>query len=218
MGSLSLLQGIFPTQGLNPGLPHCRRILYQLSLQGSPSWPLERYLEGALSGLPSALPAEPPGKPLLAPRMVFGGCALRPAFAAARSGFGPWVPRLLLVAPCAALGPSAGVVCPLLPFPEPFPVVTGTLGMIAPVGGTWAAPGRWLQRVKARICVCVSLHLCVGSRRARQPLTVTSHQDLFCEPLPAGLWPGQCAVSALLTDGSKDSAVSLGCGTRAQGH
>ena len=29
--SLSLLQGIFPTQGLNPGLPHCGRILYQLS-------------------------------------------------------------------------------------------------------------------------------------------------------------------------------------------
>ena len=24
VGSLSLLQGIFPTQGLNPGLPHCR--------------------------------------------------------------------------------------------------------------------------------------------------------------------------------------------------
>ena len=30
---LSLLQGIFPTQGLNPGLQHCRRILYQLSYQ-----------------------------------------------------------------------------------------------------------------------------------------------------------------------------------------
>ena len=29
--SCSLLQGIFPTQGSNPGLPHCRRILYQLS-------------------------------------------------------------------------------------------------------------------------------------------------------------------------------------------
>ena len=27
----SLLQGIFPTQGSNPALPHCRRILYQLS-------------------------------------------------------------------------------------------------------------------------------------------------------------------------------------------
>ena len=36
VGSLSLLQGIFPTQGSNPGLPHCRWILYQLSCKGSP--------------------------------------------------------------------------------------------------------------------------------------------------------------------------------------
>ena len=36
VGSLSLLQGIFPTQGSNPGLLHCRQILYQLSYQGSP--------------------------------------------------------------------------------------------------------------------------------------------------------------------------------------
>ena len=36
MGSCSLLQGIFPTQGSNPGLPHCRWILNQLSHQGSP--------------------------------------------------------------------------------------------------------------------------------------------------------------------------------------
>ena len=35
-GSLSLPQGIFPTQGSNPGLWHCRHILYQLSHQGSP--------------------------------------------------------------------------------------------------------------------------------------------------------------------------------------
>ena len=35
VGSLSLLQGIFPTQGSNPCLPHCRRILSQLSYQGS---------------------------------------------------------------------------------------------------------------------------------------------------------------------------------------
>ena len=34
--SLSLLQGIFPTQGSNPGLLHCRWILYQLSHKGSP--------------------------------------------------------------------------------------------------------------------------------------------------------------------------------------
>ena len=36
VGSLSLLQGILPTQGLNPGLLHCRRIPYQLSHKGSP--------------------------------------------------------------------------------------------------------------------------------------------------------------------------------------
>ena len=33
--SLPLFQGIFPTQGLNPGLLHCRQILYQLTHQGS---------------------------------------------------------------------------------------------------------------------------------------------------------------------------------------
>ena len=36
VGSWSLLQEIFPTQGSNPGLPHCRTILYQLSHQRSP--------------------------------------------------------------------------------------------------------------------------------------------------------------------------------------
>ena len=30
-------RGIFPTHGSNPGLPHCRWILYQLSYRGSPS-------------------------------------------------------------------------------------------------------------------------------------------------------------------------------------
>ena len=35
VGSLSLLQGLFPTQGSNPGLPHCRRFLYQMSHKGS---------------------------------------------------------------------------------------------------------------------------------------------------------------------------------------
>ena len=37
VGSLSLLQWIFPTQESNPGLLHCRRILYQLSYQGNRS-------------------------------------------------------------------------------------------------------------------------------------------------------------------------------------
>ena len=35
VGCLALLQGIFPTQGSNPGLLHCRWILYLLSHQGS---------------------------------------------------------------------------------------------------------------------------------------------------------------------------------------
>ena len=36
MSSFSLVQGIFPTPGSNPGLLHCRWILYQLSHKGSP--------------------------------------------------------------------------------------------------------------------------------------------------------------------------------------
>ena len=36
VGCHALLQGIFPTQGSNPGLPHWRQILYSLSHQGSP--------------------------------------------------------------------------------------------------------------------------------------------------------------------------------------
>ena len=35
VGCCFLLQGIFPTQGLNPGFPHCRQTLYHLSHQGS---------------------------------------------------------------------------------------------------------------------------------------------------------------------------------------
>ena len=42
MGSWSLLQGIFQTLGSNPDLPHCWRVLYQLSRKRSPQW---RYVE-----------------------------------------------------------------------------------------------------------------------------------------------------------------------------
>ena len=50
VGGLSLLQGIFPTQGSNPGLPHCRWILYQLSHKGSPrilEWVAYPFLRGS---------------------------------------------------------------------------------------------------------------------------------------------------------------------------
>ena len=49
MGRLSLLQGIFPSQGSNPGLLHCRRILYQLSHKRSPRI-LERVAYPSSSG------------------------------------------------------------------------------------------------------------------------------------------------------------------------
>ena len=45
VGSLSLLQEIFPTQGSNPGLPYCRQILYQLNHKGT--W---RVLEWVANG------------------------------------------------------------------------------------------------------------------------------------------------------------------------
>ena len=75
VGSLSLLQGIFPTQGSNPGLPHCRWILYQLSHKRSPgtlewvSCPFSADLPnpGIKLGSPTlqtdSLPTELQGKP-----------------------------------------------------------------------------------------------------------------------------------------------------------
>ena len=76
VGCHALLQGIFPIQGLKPGLPHCRRILYHLSHQGSPiipewvAYPFSRDISdtGIKPGSPElqvdSLPAELPGKPL----------------------------------------------------------------------------------------------------------------------------------------------------------
>ena len=71
----ALLQGIFPTQGLNPGLPNCRQILYHLSHQGSPrilEWVAYTFSRGISQprnqpGSPAlqadSLPAELPVKP-----------------------------------------------------------------------------------------------------------------------------------------------------------
>ena len=45
----ALFQGIFPSQGSNPGLPRCRQILYWLSHQGSPrilEWVVYPFLQG----------------------------------------------------------------------------------------------------------------------------------------------------------------------------
>ena len=48
-GSLSLFRGIFPTHGTNPGIPHCSRILYQLSHKRSPTASRKDLLTGALN-------------------------------------------------------------------------------------------------------------------------------------------------------------------------
>ena len=76
VGGHALLWGIFPTQGLNPGLLHCRQILYHLSHQGSPSI-LEWVVYPFSGDLPKpgiepespalqadSSPAELPGRPL----------------------------------------------------------------------------------------------------------------------------------------------------------
>ena len=85
VGSLSLLQGIFPTQGSNPGLQHCRQILYQLSHKGRPrklewvAYPFSsrssrpRNLTRSPPPQADSLPAESPGKPTSA-----GGMGLIP--------------------------------------------------------------------------------------------------------------------------------------------
>ena len=58
VGSLCLLQGIFPTQGLNPGLPHCRRILHQLGHQGNTHlWSMQYLSVHPLSPLSQLFPS-----------------------------------------------------------------------------------------------------------------------------------------------------------------
>ena len=47
VSSLSLLQGIFPMQALNPGLLHCRSILYQLSYKGMLKWVAYSFSNGS---------------------------------------------------------------------------------------------------------------------------------------------------------------------------
>ena len=56
VGSLSLLQGIFPSQGLNLGLPYCGWIHYQLKHRGSP-----RILEWSGYAIPSPVDLPNPG-------------------------------------------------------------------------------------------------------------------------------------------------------------
>ena len=66
VGSLSLLQGIFPTQGSNLGLLHCRRILYQLRHKRSP----KNTGVGSLSLLQQIFPTQESNQGLLHCRQI----------------------------------------------------------------------------------------------------------------------------------------------------
>ena len=62
VGCHAFLQGIFPSQGSNPGLLHCRQILYCLNHQGSPrklEWVVSPFSRG------SSRPGIEPGSPAL---------------------------------------------------------------------------------------------------------------------------------------------------------
>ena len=86
VGCHALFQRIFPTQGSNPSLPHCRQILHHLSYQWSPrtlewlAYPFSRDLPnpGIGPGSPAlqadSLPAELPGKPPWCISLVFYFC------------------------------------------------------------------------------------------------------------------------------------------------
>ena len=88
MGCQALLQGIFPTQGSNPGLPHCSQILYRLSHREAQNYwsgqPIPspghlsnpRIKPGSPALQADSLPAELPGKPTFKKMVVFNSAFL----------------------------------------------------------------------------------------------------------------------------------------------
>ena len=66
VGSLALLQGLFPTQGSNPGLPHCRRIFLPAEPQGKP----KNSGVGSLSLLQGIFPTQESNRGLLHCRQI----------------------------------------------------------------------------------------------------------------------------------------------------
>ena len=110
----SLLQGIFPTQGSNPGVPHCRQILYQLSHQGSP-----RILEWAAYPFSSrsSRPRNWTGVSCISGGF-FTSWATREA-QCGRPGFGPWVGKILregIGYPLQYSGPENSMDCMYSPW------------------------------------------------------------------------------------------------------
>ena len=74
VGSNCLLQGIFPAQGSNPGLPHCRQILFCVSHQESPDkkglWTQTLTLPSCIQGTIAFLRTVRPSSPSLAVQCI----------------------------------------------------------------------------------------------------------------------------------------------------
>ena len=155
VASCSPLQATFPTQGLNPGLPRCRQILYQLSHQGS------------LLGLIVSTHTLPLG--LLLPLPERGGSARTHTPSAGQSGCGLAAPSVGALGRTGQLSLSKGLWTRLVPWlegltskalPELLAILYPQLSTLLPsafLGLTWhphpdpapAAPGpqgeaRWL--------------------------------------------------------------------------
>ena len=90
VGSLSLLQGIFPTQGSNLGLLHCGWILYQLSHRGSPEKEMATHSSVLAWRIPGT--GEPGGLSSVGSHRIRHDWS-NLAVAAAVEGRGPWDPQ-----------------------------------------------------------------------------------------------------------------------------
>ena len=69
MGCHALLQGVFLTQGSNPGLPHCKQFLYHLSHQGSPKVVKDATLSGIAERRAHPAPQTPAHSTLSSPAL-----------------------------------------------------------------------------------------------------------------------------------------------------
>ena len=140
MGSLSLLQGIFPTHGWNPSLLHCRLILYQLSHKSSPKkrqrWPKKTECHNYITLSPFSLNSPP--SPLVVSTTALtsvhkdnkSNCKRLSHVPIIATNLLPWVPTHNL-APCLSSPPLSP--CCLQAFPScpgsraPWPVLLGFL-------------------------------------------------------------------------------------------
>ena len=91
VGSLSFHQGIFPTQGSNPGLPHCRQILYQLSHRGSPRPRVWLWIRDVKDGCASSWSSKMWSSWLMWERGADGESI---CLQCRRPGFDPWVGKI----------------------------------------------------------------------------------------------------------------------------